>query len=308
MNASPLITSLKAAMPYVRLYQKEMFVLKIGGGIVAGQEALSDFAVQAALLQQFSIRVIVVHGGGPQATKMQEKLGIKPQMIAGRRVTDAETLEVTKMVYGGLLNLDVLSALRSHGVHAVGISGLDGNLINTNKRPPISVTDDNGEIREVDFGYVGDVSAEQIDTRLLTVLTEANYVPVVASLAADSRGNVLNVNADTLACEIAIALKAKKLVFLTESDGLLRDAADPASLVPFADPDDIAQILSLGGVKGGMKPKVAACVKAATSGVKRTHIINGLREESLLTELFTAEGCGTMIVGKREKTNYQEGG
>ncbi|MCB1154214.1 MAG: acetylglutamate kinase [Deltaproteobacteria bacterium] len=305
---SPLIESLKSAMPYIRLYRGSTFVLKIGGGIIADKEALDGFARQVALLDQLSIHCVLVHGGGPQATKMQERLGVASQVIAGRRVTDDDTLDIVKMVYGGTLNLDVLSALRRSGVHGVGISGIDGGLIHTVRRAPISVPHADGEERETDFGHVGDVTAEQIDAKLLSTLANADFVPVIASLAADTDGNILNVNADTLACELAIALQAKKMVFLTEAPGLMRDIKDPLSLVPFADPADIEAMKKDGGIQGGMLPKIKACVRAATNGVKRTHIINGLTPDSLLTELFTAEGCGTMIVGEREKVEYQEHG
>ncbi|MBZ0273597.1 acetylglutamate kinase [bacterium] len=308
MSALPIVESLRTAMPYIRAYRGATFVVKLGGGILSHREALSDFAAQIALLEHLSVRPIIVHGGGPQATKLQERLGIRAQIIAGRRVTDAETLEVTKMIYGGLLNIEMLSALRAHHVPAVGVSGLDGNLVRTTRRAPIRVIDDEGSEREVDFGFVGDVNAGQIDARLLHILGQADFVPVLASLAADDAGNVLNINADVLAAELAIAVKATKLIFLTEVPGLLREPPDIASLVPFADPADIDALRADGVIKGGMGPKVEACVRAATNGVARTHIINGLAHDSLLTELFTAEGCGTMIVGEREKAAYQEGG
>lgn len=301
-----LIESLKTAMPYIRKYRGETFVVKIGGRILGDAAALSSFAHQIAFLQQLSIRVIVVHGGGPQASDFQRRLGMEPRMIAGRRITDEATLEVVKMVYGGLLNLNVLAALRANKVMAVGLSGLDANLVVTSRRAPMEVRLDDGSTDVIDYGHVGDVRAEQVDTRALRALCEAEIIPVVASLAADADGNVLNVNADTMASELAIALEAKKLVYLTDTIGLLRDKADPRTLVPFATPEDIDALTKQGAIDGGMGPKVRGCVRAATSGVKRTHIIHGLAEDSLLTELFTPEGCGTMIVGRPERDQYEQ--
>ncbi|MCL4236205.1 MAG: acetylglutamate kinase, partial [Deltaproteobacteria bacterium] len=274
-----LIESLKTAMPYIRKYRGETFVVKIGGRILGDAAALSSFAHQIAFLQQLSIRVIVVHGGGPQASDFQRRLGMEPRMIAGRRITDEATLEVVKMVYGGLLNLNVLAALRANKVMAVGLSGLDANLVVTSRRAPMEVRLDDGSTDVIDYGHVGDVRAEQVDTRALRALCEAEIIPVVASLAADADGNVLNVNADTMASELAIALEAKKLVYLTDTIGLLRDKADPRTLVPFATPEDIDALTKQGAIDGGMGPKVRGCVRAATSGVKRTHIIHGLAED-----------------------------
>lgn len=301
-----LIDVLKTALPYIRKYRGATFVLKIGGRILGDPAALSGFAHQVAFLQQLSIRVIVVHGGGPQATDYQRRLGQTPMLIAGRRVTDDDTLEAVKAVYGGTLNINVLSAMREHHVAAVGLSGLDARLVTTTRRPPIEVRTDEGETRVVDYGHVGDVRAEHIDPSILRVLCEAEVVPVVSSLAADAEGRLLNVNADTMAAEIAVAMQVKKLVYLTDAPGLLRDKTDPDSLVPFATPEEIEKLMDAGAIDGGMGPKVKACVRAVTGGVKRTHIIDGLKDDSLLDELFTPEGCGTMIVAQLEREKYQQ--
>jgi acetylglutamate kinase len=206
------------------------------------------------------------------------------------------------MVFAGTVNLEVLCALRHHGVQAVGLSGVDADLLTAVRRPPVTVTDDQGVTRTVDYGHVGDIEA--VDGRVLTALLEQRFVPVVASLAGDRDGNVYNVNADTVAEKIAVALKAQKLVFLTGVPGVLRDRNDPTSLVTFADPDDLAQLMQDGALAGGMRPKVEACIRAATSGVERTHIIDGRAPDSLLQEVFTGAGAGTMIVGKKEKATY----
>jgi acetylglutamate kinase len=301
-----LVNGLKDALEYTRLYREQIFVLKLGGEVLSSAEALDSIAVQVALLESLSIRVLVVHGGGPQASALSRRMGVEPEIVAGRRVTGPEVLEVAKMVYAGQLNVDVVAALRGHGVPAVGLTGIDGGLVTVRRRPPVEVTDDEGVTRTVDFGHVGDV--EGVDTSLLDVLLPRGFVPVVASLAADAGGRVLNVNADTLAEVLASALGAKKLIYLTGAPGLLRDADDPSSLVAFAAPEDLQAMLASGVVKGGMRPKVEACLRAVNGGVRRTHIIDGRTPDALLLELFTGGGSGTMIVGTREKRDYETAG
>jgi acetylglutamate kinase len=301
-----LVNGLKDALEYTRLYREQVFVLKLGGEVLSSEEALANVAVQVALLESLSIRVLVVHGGGPQASALSRKMGLEPEVIAGRRVTSPEVLEVAKMVYGGQINVDILAALRGQGVSAVGLSGIDAGLVTVHRRPPVEVTDDEGVTRVVDFGEVGDV--DSVDTSLLDVLLPRGYVPVVASLASDAAGNVMNVNADTLAEVLASGLGAKKLVYLTGAPGLLRDADDPTSLVAFAAPEDLQALLDAGAVKGGMRPKVEACLRAVKGGVRRTHIIDGRTPDALLLELFTGHGSGTMIVGGREKRSYEAAG
>jgi len=296
------IAGLKGALRYVRAYRDHVFVVKLGGDVLADREVLDQVAAQLALLYSLSIRLVVVHGGGPQASAMSRRLGQEPQLIAGRRVTDNGALEVAKMVYAGLLNTDLLAALREHEIQAVGLSGVDADLLTARRRPPVRVVDDNGTAREVDFGHVGDI--ELADPRVLTTLLDARFVPVVASLAGDGDGNVYNVNADTVAESLAVALKAQKLIFLTGAPGVLRDRGDPTSLVTFADPDELAALMASGALSGGMRPKVEACIRAATGGVERTHIIDGRTPDSLLLEVFTGAGCGTMIVGRKEKATY----
>lgn len=299
-----LVEALKGALDYTRLYRRQTFVLKVGGEILGSEEAVENLAVQVALLESLSIRLVLVHGGGPQASELSRRMGLEPELVAGRRVTSPEVLEVAKMVFAGQLNVDLLAALRRHGVRGVGLSGIDAHILTARRRPPVEVEVDGGGRRTVDFGEVGDLVAT--DTSLLESLVESHHVPVVASLACDDDGRVLNVNADTVAQQLAAALGAKKLVFLTASPGLLRDVNDPASLVAFADPADLRQLLDDGVVTAGMRPKVEACLKAVASGVRRTHIIDGRAPDSLLLELFTGTGSGTMIVGQKEMSAYQE--
>ena len=302
MNTSRGIAGLKGALRYVRAYRDQTFVVKLGGEVLANRSVLEEVAGQVALLSSLGIRIVLVHGGGPQASETSRRLGVEPQMIGGRRITDDATLEVVKMVYGGSLSIDLLSALREHAVHAVGVSGLDGGLITAHRRPPVTIVDDDGNRREVDFGHVGDI--DRVDPALLAVLLDARYVPVVGSLAGDADGNVYNINADTVAEALATALRAQKLIFLTGAPGVLRNREDPSSLVAFADPDDLATLMASGALGGGMRPKVEACIRAATGGVERTHIIGGSTPDALLQEVFTGAGCGTMIVGRKEKATY----
>ena len=302
IDASKGITGLKGALRYVRAYRDRVFVVKLGGDVLSDPAILDGVSAQLGLLSSLGIRLVVVHGGGPQATALSRRLGVEPTIVAGRRVTDDSALDVAKMVYGGMLNTDLVAALREHRLQAVGLSGVDADLIQAKRRPPVSVVDDAGKTRTVDYGHVGDI--ERVDPRVLYTLVEARFIPVVASLAGDDEGNVYNVNADTVAESIAVATQAMKLIFMTGAPGVLRDRNDPSSLVTFADPDDLTSLMASGALVGGMRPKVEACIRAATSGVERTHIIDGRAPDALLLEVFTGAGCGTMIVGRKEKATY----
>jgi acetylglutamate kinase len=296
------IAGLKGALRYVRAYRDQVFVVKLGGDVLSEPEILDGVAGQLALLTSLGIRIVVVHGGGPQATALSRRLGLEARMVAGRRVTDDGALDVAKMVYAGQINVDLLAALRDHRVQAVGLSGVDAELITAHRRAPVSVVDDNGEVMRVDYGHVGDI--DRVDPRVLLTLMDARMVPVVASLAGGEGDEVFNVNADTVAEALAVALRAQKLIFLTAAPGVLRDRNDPSTLVTFADPDDLAGLTANGALSGGMRPKVEACIRAATGGVERTHIIDGRAPDALLLEVFTGAGCGTMIVGRKEKATY----
>lgn len=296
------IAGLKGALRYVRAYRDQIFVVKLGGEVLNDPEILGGVAGQLALLSSLSIRLVVVHGGGPQASALSRRLGVEPRMVAGRRVTDDGALDVAKMVYAGKLNVELIAALRDHRVAAVGLSGVDAELITASRRPPVTVADDGGTTREVDYGHVGDI--ERVDPKVLLTLLEARMVPVVASLAGGHGGEIYNVNADTVAESLAVALGAQKLIFLTGAPGVLRDRTDASTLVTFADPDDLAGLMANGALSGGMRPKVESCIRAATGGVERTHIIDGRAPDALLLEVFTGVGCGTMIVGRREKATY----
>ncbi|MEA2713113.1 MAG: acetylglutamate kinase [Gemmatimonadales bacterium] len=302
IDTSKGIAGLKGALRYVRAYRDQVFVVKLGGDVLSEPDTLDGVTGQLALLSSLGIRLVVVHGGGPQATALSRRLGLEPRLVAGRRVTDDGALDVAKMVYAGQINVNLLAALRDHRVQAVGLSGVDAELITAHRRPPVSVVDDSGATVRVDYGHVGDI--DRVDPRVLVTLMDARMVPVVASLAGGEGDEVYNVNADTVAEALAVALRAQKLIFLTGAPGVLRDRNDPATLVTFADPDDLAGLMANGVLSGGMRPKVEACIRAATGGVERTHIIDGRAPDALLLEVFTGAGCGTMIVGRKEKATY----
>lgn len=285
---------LKEALPYLRRHRRQSIVIKVGGEIAANVAALRSVAQDLSLLTHVNIRVVLVHGGGPQATNLSKRLGLEPKLVEGRRVTDEETLAVAKMVFAGQINVDILSALRLQGVSAVGLSGVDGDILEARRRPPTEMRDaQTGATTVVDFGHVGDVVG--VDTHLLKLLGENGYVPVVASLASDSEGNILNVNADTVATVLAQDLKASKLISLTSVPGLLRDASDPSTLISRLTVSEAEQAIASGMISGGMIPKVRTLIQALKGGVSEAVILSGIEESALLGELFTNQGVGTLI-------------
>ncbi len=299
------VAHLKRAIPYIQLYKNKTFVVKIGGKILQRQDILDELAADITMLHHVGIHIAVVHGGGPQATELCSKLGIEPQIVAGRRITDENVLEVAKMVYAGKLNIDILNALQSHGPSAVGISGVDGNLLIAHRREKKKIQPTpNEEAVEVDFGYVGDI--ERVNISFLDYLLRGDLIPVISSLATDGRGTIYNVNADTVAEQIARALAADKLLILTDTDGVLEDPKDPSTLISYTDIEEISRMCGQGKISGGMLPKVDACIRALKGGVRRTHILNGTRNGALLVEVFTNAGCGTMIVDHFEHQSYMQ--
>ena len=283
---------LRQALPYINRFKGKTFVVKIGGDIAEEEDVLHPFCEEVALLAQVGIPIVMVHGGGKQATDLSEKLGIQPRMVDGRRVTDEKTLDVVKMVFAGKINTEILSSLRKAGVQAVGISGVDGNVLQAVKRPPRKVLNkETGHEELVDYGHVGDI--ETVDPKLLTTLLSADFLPVMASLGGDDEGNVLNINADTVACEIGAALHAEKLILASDVDGILR--ADK-TLISRTTPDDIRKMIDEGVISGGMIPKANSAVAALRAGVQSVHIISGKKASTLLAEVFTDTGSGTMIM------------
>lgn len=286
------VNALREALPYIKRFKGQTFVVKFGGEIADEPARLASFCEELALLAQVGIRLVVVHGGGKQATELSERLGLESVMINGRRVTDEDSLDVVKMVFAGKLNTEVLGALRRAGVRAVGLTGVDGGLLLARRRPPQRLVDGaTGEERTVDFGLVGDIL--DVDPRLLRTLLGDGFVPVIASLAADDDGNVYNVNADTLAAVVAPALAAEKWIIASTVDGVLDSDGRLLSRLTL---DEAEGLVRDRVIRGGMIPKVEAAAAVVRSGVRSVHLINGLTEGALLGEVFTDGGNGTMIV------------
>lgn len=282
-------TALKHAVPYIRIFKGKTFVLKAGGGALEREATARDLVEQIEVLHQVGIRVVLVHGGGTQSTDLARALGAETRFVEGRRVTDAKALEVSTMVLNGTVNTHLLAVCRSVGLPAVGVSGVDAGLIQASKRPPVRV---GGEM--VDFGFVGDV--ESVDPKVLTDLMDAGYVPVVSPLSAAEDGTVLNINADTIASALAVALQAEKLLFLTGAPGILERADDPGSLVSYTDLAGLRRLKEEGGLLRGMLPKTSAIEAAIQGGVRRVHILSHDLPDGLLAEVFTNEGVGTLVV------------
>ena len=286
---------LREALPYIQRFQGQTFVVKLSGKATEDHANLSSLAEELALLHQVGIRLCVVHGGGKQLSELAMRMGIEQTIIEGRRVTDDATLEMAKMVFAGQINTNILSALRNRGVEAVGLSGVDGNIVHAERRPPREVLNrETGERAEVDFGHVGDVV--EINSRLLTVLLDQGYLPVVSSLGADSEGTVFNINADTIAAEIAIQLKAEKLILLSDVDGIYLRAGQPETKLSRLTAAEAETLIKDGRATGGMIPKLQSIAELLRRGVHSAHIISGINRNALLSEIFTDQGTGTMIV------------
>ena len=236
-----------------------------------------------------------MHGGGKQLSELAKQLGVEQTIIEGRRVTDDATLEMAKMIFAGKINTDILAALRHRGIEAVGLSGVDGNIVHAERRPPKEILNRETGVRDkVDFGHVGDVV--QINARLLTVLLDHGYLPVISSLGADREGTVFNINADTIAAEIAVQLKAEKLILLSDVDGIYLTAGDANTKLSRLTGAEAGELISSGAASGGMIPKLQSITVLLERGVHSAHIISGTKRNALLSEIFTDKGTGTMIV------------
>jgi len=288
-DPSVTVRALKGAAPYVRLYKGKVFVVKAGGAVFADTAGTRMLIEQIAILHHLGIRVVLVHGGGPQLDQMQRSLGIEPRMVKGRRVTDEKSIDVTTMVLNGLINTRILATCRELGIDAVGVSGVDAGLVRAQRRPPVQV---DGEM--VDYGLVGDVLG--VDVSVLLKQLDAGLMPVVSPLSSDEAGCVLNINADTVAARIGAALGAEKLILCTGAPGILEDLADPSSLVSYTDLDGLERLQAAGSFADGMLPKAGAIEDAIRGGVRRVHVISYKVPDSLLAEVFTNEGTGTLIV------------
>ena len=286
---------LREALPYIQRFKGKTFVIKFSGKVTENRENLLSLAEELALLHQVGIRICVIHGGGKQLTELAKKLGVVQTVIEGRRVTDDDTLELAKMIFRGKINTEILSALRHRGIHAVGLSGIDGGVIKAVRRPPRDVVDrQTGETETIDFGHVGDVV--DVDIRLINLLLENDYLPVISSLGADDDGKIYNINADTIASEIAARLSAEKLILLSDTNGIYLDPSDESTKIDRLSVSEARSMIVDGKATGGMIPKLESLIDLLDRGVHSAHVIGGLERNGLLAEVFTDEGAGTMLV------------
>ncbi len=313
---SAAVAALRQAVPYIRLFKGKTFVVKVGGVALGSDPGGRPSAAEAAppamvavleqvhVLHQVGIRVVLVHGGGPQSTALSRALGAEPRFVAGRRITDDAALEVATLVLNGAVNTRLLAACRAVGLPAVGLSGVAAGLVLAHRRGPVTVAaagsraagaagaSDGAMV--VDYGHVGDI--EGVDPAVLETLLAAGMVPVVSPLSADERGALLNVNADTAAAALAVALRAEKLLLLTGAPGILERPGDPSSLVSLTDLAGLARLRERGCLEDGMLPKASSIEAALRGGVRRVHIVGAAVPDGLLAEVFTNEGAGTLVV------------
>jgi acetylglutamate kinase len=286
------IRALRNAAPYMRLYKGKTFVVKAGGGVFGDADTTRSLIEQIAILHYFGVRVIFVHGGGPQLTELTDKLGVPTRMVQGRRVTDQGSIDATSMVLNGLINTRILAICRDLNLNAVGVSGVDAGLVRAHKRAPVKLTDGSGET--VDYGFVGDI--DMVDTDVLSKLLDNGLMPVVSPLSSDDNGTLLNINADTVAAAIGAALGAEKLILCTGAPGILQNVADPTSLISYTDLAGLKKLRDEGAIVDGMLPKAKAIEDALRGGVRRVHVISYKSPEGILAEVFTNEGSGTLVV------------
>lgn len=283
------VKALIEALPYIKKFSKKTFVIKYGGSIMNNENAKNAFIEDVVLLNLVGINVIIIHGGGPNISSLLEKLAIKSEFINGLRVTDEATMEVVEMVLSGKVNKEISGELCKHGINALGISGRDGNLIKAKKVY--------GQVggKEVDLGFVGEV--EEVNKVFINDLLEGGYLPVISPVGADYSGNIYNINADYAAAAISSALKAEKLILLSDVEGLYKDFNDKSTFISEATCVEIQGYMYEGSITGGMIPKMQCCIQAIQEGTKDVHVIDGRKEHSLLLEVFTDDGSGTMIKG-----------
>jgi len=268
------------ALPYIQRFRGKVVVVKYGGAAMIDPDLAGLFAQDVVMMRSVGMRPVVVHGGGPQIGLLMKRLGMQPEFREGLRVTDADTLDVARMVLVGKVNRDIVSAINVHGPLAVGLSGEDAGLITASARHP-------------DLGFVGDVEA--VNPGILDRLLAEELIPVVATIGTDLEGQAYNINADTAAGAVAEAVRAEKLVYLTDVVGVLSDVTNPFSLIPTATAEELDKLVEDGVLTGGMIPKIGSCTQAVRNGVKHAHILDGRVPHSLLLEMFTRDGIGTMV-------------
>ncbi len=280
---------LTQALPYIRKYNGKVVVIKYGGNAMINEQLKLQVMEDIVLLWLIGVRVVLVHGGGPEISGMMDRLGMKPEFVDGLRVTDGETVDIVQMVLAGKINKTLVNLLEKKGGQAIGISGMDGRLIEA-------------KIKDERLGFVGEIT--EIHIQPVLDLLEKGYIPVISTLGCDEEGNTYNINGDTAAARIAGALGAERMILLTDIAGILRDRNDPSTLIPAITPEDAENLSKEGIISGGMIPKVECCLEAIRSGVGNVVIMDGRVPHAILTELLTDEGAGTMIVGTGEQHGH----
>jgi len=281
------------ALPYIKKFHDKKIMIKYGGHAMIDEQAMSSTAKDTVLLKYVGMQPLVVHGGGPEISRSMDKMGKKAKFIGGLRVTDSETMEIVKMVLVGKINTEIVSKIGLHGGKAIGITGKDNFLLESSKKDPAKIKHENGEILEVDLGYVGKI--DRVNSRIVEDLTSNNYIPVISPIGINHEGNTLNLNADTVAGSIASEVDAEKLIVLTDVPGIMTDPEDPDSIIRRIKVDELRELVDTGIITGGMIPKVETCINAVENGVKTAHILDGRIDHSILLEIFTKDGIGTMI-------------
>ena len=272
---------LTAALPYIKKYSGKVVVIKYGGNAMINEQMKEQVMEDVVLLWLIGVKVVLVHGGGPEVSETMARLGKKAEFVDGLRVTDKETVDIVQMVLAGKVNKSLVNLLQTKGGHAVGVSGIDGGIIEA-------------KIKNEKLGYVGEIT--KIRTQPITDLLEKNYIPVVSTVASDRQGNVYNINGDTAAAHIAGALGAERLIMMTDIAGILRDKDDPSTLIPHITVEEAKGLYASGVISGGMIPKVDCCIEALEKGVNNVVIMDGRVSHSILMELLTDEGAGTMVM------------
>ena len=273
---------LTQALPYIKKYSGKIVVIKYGGNAMVNEQLKQQVMEDIALLWLIGVKVVLVHGGGPEISETMKRLGKQAQFVNGLRVTDKETVDIVQMVLAGKVNKSLVNLLQMKGGHAVGLSGIDGGIIEAT-------------MKDEALGYVGKIT--RIRTQPITDLLEKNYVPVISTIASDRLGNTYNINGDTAAAYIAGALNAERLIMMTDIAGILRDKDDPSTLIPALTVKEAKKLFDEGVISGGMIPKVDCCIEAIDKGVKHVVIMDGRVPHSILMELLTDEGAGTMVMG-----------
>lgn len=287
------VNILVEALPYIKQFYNKKVMIKYGGHAMVDDEAMASTARDTVLLKYVGMQPIVVHGGGPEITRSMKKLGKEPKFIKGLRVTDEETMSIVKMVLVGNINTDIVSQICLHDGKGAGLSGKDNKLIEACKKIHKIKDEETGEIEEIDLGLVGEI--KRINPEILEMYTENDFIPVVSPIGIAEDGTTLNLNADTVAGAIAGEMDAEKLIILTDVPGVLRDPEDPSTLIQRIHVDEIPALIGEGIISGGMIPKIETCIDALNNGVKSAHILDGRIKHTLLLEIFTKEGIGTMI-------------